>query len=312
MKKFSFGFSFPTAPGALTPEIRLGSSRLSAGETRIVLPGDDLDVPLVVDDLVVDVNGLLVTCDLSRESRVGLRIDLDCPGFDLRETLFASDLPSSGAFMMSGENIVSVPRPVVVEGFSLRVSLVATSPVPSGARGCSIPGGILSTWEANVPSRNKTSMFPVQDAIEPALWRLEIGIDDPDDLDRPLRAALRLYIDSARLEHLLGRDAAPEVRRQAIGWLQAESFTAIVVHVLSNEVLRDHVAGWLSSNPPIEKSLNRSSVGHFIVRVMRRATSSDLTDLYRRLESHPLETTKAIRSRIAGVTQRRTREEVQS
>lgn len=312
MKKFSFGSSFPTALGALTPEIRLGQTRLSAGDTRIVLPSDDHDVPLVIDDLEVDVDHLLATCDLSRESIVGLRIDLDCPGFDLRETLLACDLPSSGAFTMSGENIVSVPRPVVVEGFSVRVSLVATSPVPSGPRGCSVPGGILSNWEAKVPSRNKTSMFPVQDASEPALWRLEIGVDDPEDLDRPLRAALRLFIDSARLEYLLGRDAEPDVRRQAIGWLQAESFTALVVHVLANDALRDHVGSWLSTNPPIEKSLDPKSVGHFIVRVMRQATNSDLTDLRQRMESDPLETTKLIRSRIAGIAQRNTPKVVQS
>lgn len=298
--KFSFGSSFTMAPGSLDPVVLLGSAALPEGEPAkpIVLADGVLEAPLTVEVATIDVGKLLSRCELSPKSVIAFRLDLDCPGFNFVETLLSCDLPSSGQFSLAKQTVAMVPRPVVVQGFSVRASLVVVRPAPSGLRGCSIPGGIVCSWESKVPSRNRASLFPVQDSIEPALWRLDIDIDDAADLDRPLRAALRLFVDSERLERLLGHDADPATRQQAIRWLQAESFTALVCHVLANDEVREQVSAWLATTT-IEKSLDPKSVGHFVVRVMRRLAAKDLSELHHRLTTQPLETTSHIRSKMA-------------
>lgn len=313
--KFSFGSSFAMAPGALAPVVTLDATVLQEGEpTRPIVLGEQANEAVLSIELPqVDVASVLRTCELSASSRVSLQIDLDCPGFDFVETLLSRVLPSSQTFSQGRKVVATIPRPVVVQGFAIKVSLVATHPVPSGLRGCSIPGGVLSSWETRVPSRNKASMFPLQDSTEAALWRLEVDIHEPEDLERPLRSALRLFVDSSRLEYLLGHEAPSNVQNQAIRWLQAESFTALVAHVLVNDSLREHVAAWLSMKPPIEKSLDPKSIGHFVLRVMRRLQTVELADLQRRMESDPVVTTNEIRSRMAvEVSQRAPRQSRQT
>ena len=305
--KFSFGSSFNMAAHVLSPVVLLESIELKEGEPErpIVLRPDLTEATLTVQLPTIDVTRVLEECELSSSSGIMLQVDLDCPGFDLVEPLLSRVLPSSGKFSLPREAIAVVPRSVVVQGFAVKVSLIAARPVPSGKRGCSIPGGVLCSWVTKVPSRNRASMFPLQDSVEPALWRLEIDIDEPDDLERPLRSALRLFVDSSKLEHLLGNAALAEVQEQAIRWLQAESFTSIVAHVVANEELRNYLAGWLSVRPPIEKTLDPKSVGFFIVQVLRRSGVTDLATLRRQLESRPSDALNEIRSRVAHPVERK-------
>jgi hypothetical protein len=297
--KFSFGSSFLTNSEALQPRVRLGNELLAEGDSRIVIPQSQNEAELVIEALSLEIDEYLRSCDLLASSVLRLTVDLDCSGFGFRELLRSFPLPKSGTFQLADELFGSIPRAVVAEGFGLAVRIVAVEAERSTSRGCSVRGGVLGTWQARVVPRNRVSMFPVQDSIEPGLWRLDIDVDDLDDLDRPLRSAVRLYVDSTSFDHLIGHDTDPSAGAQAIAWLHVEAFTAVAVHVLSNSALRDELSQWLTRIPPVERSLEPKSVGHFFVRVLRTIGIRDLADLHRRYESDPVETLHLIRSRLA-------------
>jgi hypothetical protein len=300
VKRYSFATSHLTAPDALAPTIHLGDTVLTRGETVYKLPVNTDSTELVLTELSIRTSQVLDACGLGRTSVLAIVADLECPGFDLKTTVFRRtlDLRAKSA-TFSDESICSIPAPIVSEGFSIRLNLVAVSPVVTSPAGCTTSGGILSTWESTIPPKNWVSPFPTEESPnEPAIWRLQIDVDDPDDLDRPLRAAMRLHVDSSRLDNLFGSSAADSTHQQATSWITAEMFTAIVMHVLSNQELRTHLTAWLSRVPPIEKDLDVRSIGYFLVVMLRNITGPHLDEWHARLIADPVGTTREIRVKI--------------
>ena len=300
MRRYSFASSHLTAPDALAPSLHLGDVRMMKGETHFKLPPVMESVDLVLTELVIETKRVLEECSLGRTSTLAVVADLECPGFDLRTTVFHEPIEcAKKETSFSDVTICSIPAPIVAEGFTMKLSLIALDPVVTSPAGCTTRGGVLSTWESIVPPRNRVSPFPTEESPnEPAIWRLEIDVDDPDDLDRPVRAAVRLFVDSTRLESLFGVSADDQTRDQAASWIRAEAFTAIVLHVLSNEYLRTHLTAWLSRNPPIEKELDVRSVGYLLVVILRNTTGSDLDEWHARLVSDPVGTSREIRAKV--------------
>lgn len=300
MKRYSFGQSFLTAHDKLDPTLILGGTTLEKGDSHIALPAPGEDLALVLEELTLDTGGILRVCELHRTSMLRLRIDLDCQGFDLRTNLWSTDLGDIEEWTSRNLEIASIPRAVVAEGFTLRTSVVAVRPVPEpGSARHAVPGGAVCTWETRIPPRNRRSQFPLQEGDVPSIWRLDIGVDDPDDLDLPARAALRLTVDSEFLRHLLGETTAPEVERASSSWLMVEASTTAVLHIVANDALRERFAEWLAQREPIEKSIDPKSVGSYLLTILRRARPGDLSTLRDRLESRPDETLATIRGNLA-------------
>ena len=300
MRRYSFASSHLTAPDALSPSFHLGDVRMAKGETHYRLPPATESVDLVLTELVIETKHVLEECNLGRTSSLVVVTDLECPGFDLRTTVYRGSIEGSkNETSFADVRICSIPAAVVAEGFTVKLSLVALDPVVTSPAGCTTRGGILATWESVVPPRNRVSPFPTEESPnEPAIWRLAIDVDDPDDLDRPVRAAVRLYVDSTRLESLFGVLADDQTRDQAASWIRAEAFTAIVLHVLANQYLRTHLTAWLSRKPPIEKELDVRSVGYLLVVILRNTTGSDLDEWHARLVSDPVGTSREIRAKV--------------
>ncbi len=299
MKKYSFGQSFLTAHDLLVPNLSLGGISLVKGDMSDELKGIAGDPELVLDHLDLDVPGILGLCRLDAVSELSLRIDLDCRGFSLCTNIWSSVLADVGGTTWESVHIATIPRAVVAEGFTLRISVVATRPVPDHPTACSTRGGTICSWETRIPSRNKAIMFPLQEGDVSSVWRLDVAVESPDDLDLPARAALRLTLDSGFLRHLVGESTAPDVRRSAVSWLMVEAGTAAVLHVLSNDELRDHFAVWLSTNPPIEKTLDPRSVGFYLVTILRRARVGDLAAMHSRIQLQPDQAAAEIRANLA-------------
>jgi len=300
VKRLSFASSHLTAPGALRPTLRLGGTVLMEGESKYQMPARTTAVDLVLSELVVERKAVLTQCALGDDSTLAVVVDLECSGFDLRTTLHHEVLnPKRRVTTLSDLQIASVPEPIVSEGFTLKVGLIAVDPVRTSPVGCATRGGILSSWETRIPPLNMTRTFPIEEsADEPSLWRLDLEVDEPDDLDRPTRAALRLYVDSGRLGSLFGTDADETTQEQAIAWIRAEAFTSIVTHVLTVQSLREHFAGLLSRNPDAHQELDPRSVGYTLLVLLMRTIGSDLDEWHDRLVGDPVGTNRDIRARI--------------
>jgi hypothetical protein len=300
VKRLSFAASHTTAPGALNPTFRLGDVVLAEGETDYRLPANTSAVDLVLSEATIGMWAVLDTCKLGRESTLAVIVDLECPGFDLRTTLLHETLDTRRRETSLGDTLLeSIPGSIVSEGFDLKMELIAVDPVRTSPIGCATRGGVLSTWQTRIPPRNRTSTFPIEEsADEPSLWRLEMTVDDPDDLERPTRAALRLFVDSTRLDSLFGRDADDTAQDQAISWIRAEAFTDIVTHVLVNRSLRAHFSDLLSRAPDRAAVPDERSVGFNLYVLLARTTGPRLDEWYERLVTDPVGTTREIRSKF--------------
>ena len=308
MKRYSFASSHLTAPDALKPTMHLGTSILVEGETNYTPPTDVPAVDLVLTELTIATKKVFEDCGLGLTSDVALVVDVECPGFDLKTTVLRHLLDTRTTTTMRDVAVASIPTPIVSEGFSVKLSLVAVNPVVTSPAACTTRGGIVSTWTTKIPSKNKVSPFPMEEsANEPSLWRLEVDVDDPDDLDRPVRAAMRLYVDSSRLEALFGTSADDPTRSQATTWIAAEATTSMVMHVLSNHSLRAHFAAWISRNPPIEDDLDVRSIGFYLLKALRATTGPNLDEWYERLVSDPVGTPRDFRAKVVATRTTRRR-----
>lgn len=220
------------------------------------------------------------SCNLKNDSELKIVVDVECPDFELRATLFCESFDPNRLDEFSDRHISSLPSQILRAGSTIRLMVVATAPNPSSALGCNQRGGVLFSWETSFPPSNRGGMFPIRQERVEGFWTVDLLVNDIVDLSKPIRSAVCLRVDGRHFSELLGERADSSVIRQTSNWLMIETYTNLIMRVLAKEDLVAHFDKYDPRALKARRDLDKSE---------KRAEGKKIADYWRKLDHRSIE-----------------------